>query len=474
MRFIQPDMPLVWLTRSRVSPYVWVALLWVLLIAPAIFLVGAHYEEGTTIGLARGAFEDGYWVSPHLYGLRFVERPVLVSWLLGVVGLFTGEFAIWVGRIPAVAALLSGAMLIYWFARRAVGTQGAFFGAACFLLSPMVIQKLITAENDGVVSVLLFAAFVIWWIGSAGGGPSILRWLAIGIVLALAGLVKGPQPLGFFFIGVGFYLLVRSKWRELGGLVAMALIPLVVVVGWYWLVYEPGDLDLWRGQSRLTLPAFGHYLINVIRFAGQLVLELLPGLLLVAPLVMDVRQRRIEANRELTVALLCYAFACTLILTFWPDARTRYAMPMVLAVATLAGIGYHHLLSRLPRLVFTAQVLAGVLLLYVLVLNWVVMPLFPTAFAFAAGEAAPINEAILDRPAPVYVVPFAVSRDILYYLPKPHLASVEELAHAKPPYWAILTPADEALLAAARPDLELDLRVPILKSRARLIDVQNP
>ena len=72
--------------------------------------------------------------------------------------------------------------------------NGAAFAVASFLLSPMIIQKLITAENDGVVSVLLFAAFVIWWLGSTQGGPSLLRWLVIGLVLAAAGLVYYDNP----------------------------------------------------------------------------------------------------------------------------------------------------------------------------------------------------------------------------------------------------------------------------------------
>lgn len=474
MRFVQPDMPLVWLTRSRLSPYVWVLLLWAVLTLPALFLVGAHYEEGTTIGLARGAFEDGHWLAPHIYGYRFVERPVLVSWILGLIGMTVGDFDLWVGRIPAVSALLGGAMLICWFARRVVGTQAAFFAAACFLLSPMVIQKLITAENDGVVSVLLFAAFVIWWIGSTKGGPSIFRWLIIGLVLAAAGLVKGPQPLGFFFIGIGVYLVGRRKWGELAGLVLTGLIPAAVVGGWYVAVYQPGDLDLWRGQSRLGIPTLWEYVRNFFHFAGQLALELLPGLILVVPLAADVWRKRIEANRELVLALFAYAVSCTAILLFWPYALTRYAMPIVPAVAMLAGIAYHHLLARLPRLVLTAQFLAGGLLVYVLVLNWVVMPLFPGSFAFAAGESEPITAAILERPAPVYVVPFAVSRGVLYYLPKPHVVTIDELARAKPPYWALLKPEDEAALKAARPDLELSLRLDIPKMGSHLDEVKKP
>ena len=211
MRVIQPDMPLGWLTRSRLSPYVWILILWALLVIPAMFLVGAHYDEGTTIGLARGASDDGHWLVPHLYGTRFVERPVLVSWLLGLIGVAIGNYDLWIARLPAVSALLGGGFLIYWFARRAVGSHGAIFAVACFLLSPMIIQKLITAENDGVVSVVLFAAFVLWWTASARGGPTLRRWIGIGLVLAAAGLVKGPEPVGLFLLGVGLCLAVRGR-----------------------------------------------------------------------------------------------------------------------------------------------------------------------------------------------------------------------------------------------------------------------
>lgn len=474
MRLLQPDLPLLWASRSRVSPYLWVILLWLLLITPTIFIRGAHYEEGTTIGLARGAFEDGHWLAPHLYGLRFVERPVLVSWVLGVVGLVSGDLSLWVGRLPAVLALLGGGCLVYWLARRAAGAHAALFGPICFFVSPMMLQKLVTAENDGVVSVLLFAAFVIWWIGSAKGGPSLARWLGIDLILVAAGLVKGPQPLGFFFLGVGLYLVVRRRWREFGALVLTGILPALVIGGWYWAVYQPGDLATWQAQSRLGLPDWPNYAANVVRFAGQLALALLPGILLAVPLAIDLWRQRIDANRDLVLALLCYAGACTLVLLFWPHAGTRYAMPAVSAVATLAGLGFHHYLARLPRLVWSTQAVAATLLVYALIVNWVVVPLFPYLFEGAADEARPIVDAILERPAPVYVVPYAVNRDVLYYLPKPRLVEQEEIAHAKPPFWAILTEEQEQALKAARPDLQTTLRLGIPEGGARLVEVTKP
>jgi hypothetical protein len=36
--------------------------------------------------MARGAMEDGHWLTPFIYGERFAERPVLLSWLAALFG----------------------------------------------------------------------------------------------------------------------------------------------------------------------------------------------------------------------------------------------------------------------------------------------------------------------------------------------------------------------------------------------------
>jgi 4-amino-4-deoxy-L-arabinose transferase-like glycosyltransferase len=143
-----------WIERfgaSRVPPILWVVLLWFLVSVPAITLRGAHYEEGTTIALARGMFEDGHWLAPYRYGARFVERPVLVSWLLGAVGASTGDVGPVMARVPIVLSILGSALLLFWFVNRYATIYGALFAAACFLISPMMLQKLVTAEVDSVV-----------------------------------------------------------------------------------------------------------------------------------------------------------------------------------------------------------------------------------------------------------------------------------------------------------------------------------
>src|SRR5208282_6178585 len=85
-RSLHPQVVLSRMAQSR-FPFFWIVLICFLVVVPAIVLRSAYFEEGTTIGIARNAFEDGHWLEPYRAGLRFVERPVLMSWLLGAVGL---------------------------------------------------------------------------------------------------------------------------------------------------------------------------------------------------------------------------------------------------------------------------------------------------------------------------------------------------------------------------------------------------
>ncbi|MFL6825483.1 MAG: ArnT family glycosyltransferase [Bradyrhizobium sp.] len=237
------------LVRSADIPgWVWVVLLWALMAYPAASIRGTHYEEGTVIGLARGAVEEGYWLSPHLYGVRFVERPVLLSWLAAGIGKLSGGVTVWSARIPHLLFLLAGGLMVFNLDRKA----SAVFGALCWFACPMVAQKFVTAEPDVTLSVLLFGAFFLWWKGVVSGHASMLRWVSIAILLIAAGLTKGPQPIAYFTLGVGAYLIVKRRWGDISGFVFSNAVAGLAVAAWYWAVLNPGDVKDWMLHSRLS------------------------------------------------------------------------------------------------------------------------------------------------------------------------------------------------------------------------------
>ena len=212
LKFLDPAVFSNWLERSPIKPHWWVLILCALFILPAIFIRGTHYEEGTTIALARSIFEDHLWPGTFRYGERLIDRPHAVTWLLAGVGYLIGGLPVWVARIPTVLSLIGGVGLVYWLVRRYASAAAALFAVACLIASPMMLQKTITAESDVEVSLLLFAAFVLFWRGYEAGGPTVWGWIGIAATLAVSGLWKGPQPLGYFFLGVGAFLLLRRQW----------------------------------------------------------------------------------------------------------------------------------------------------------------------------------------------------------------------------------------------------------------------
>jgi hypothetical protein len=284
------------------------------------------------------------------------------------------------------------------------------------MLSPALLQKLVTAEPDAMVSGLLFAGFVIWWDGHNAGRIRLVRWIAIGLVLAAAGMTKGPQPVAYFTLGVGAFLVFRRQWPELPGLVlahGLAGIPLLV---WYIAIYQPGDLAIWQAQGRLNA-WFGP-------------LEWFTGL----------------AHYIAQVAL-------------FHDRGARYAMPAVLAVAALAGLGFERFRGQRPWLTNVGVASGFAFAIYAVAVNWVAMPLRPDLFQKSWIGAPAIIAQMRVHPAPLYCIYVSLDNNILAYVPAPiRVVDLGDFAKVPTPAWAFITPEEAEKLRALRPDLSVTMR----------------
>ena len=58
------------------------------------------------------------WLTPHLYNVRFVERPTLQSWIIEAISAPFGDVNQIAARLPSVLFLLFGCVLIYVLLRR--------------------------------------------------------------------------------------------------------------------------------------------------------------------------------------------------------------------------------------------------------------------------------------------------------------------------------------------------------------------
>jgi 4-amino-4-deoxy-L-arabinose transferase-like glycosyltransferase len=445
-----------WFGRSTVPAWCWIVALWALFVFPAISLRAYHYEEGSIVAIARGVIENGDGLTQHWYGLRDVERPNLLAWIVALLGMAAGGVNQWIARAPAVLSLLAACLLVHGLTRRYASGLAALFAALALLVSPMVLQKIPVAEPDGLVSVLLFLTFIIWWNGIESGRLRLGRWSIISALLALACFVKGPQPIAYYGLGAAAFHLLRREWTSLLLLALAGAAALLGTAAWYWAIYEPGDISAWLDHSRLgdDLTVL-QWIWGAGWFISQTLLELLPALILAAPLIAGLRLRAETPVDRLIVALLLYSVCCTAVLALWPGANSRYVMPALPAVAVLGGLGFDRYRGQRPALVNAAIGLGALLALYPLVLCWIAMPALPHLFDRSRRAAFEISAAIAAHPATLY----ALDRDpynVLAYLSPVRIMPIEELAGLQAPAWALLTSqGQEQQVRDARPDLDM-------------------
>jgi 4-amino-4-deoxy-L-arabinose transferase-like glycosyltransferase len=437
-----------------------IVLIWAVALLPHLSMRAFIYEEGRNAELARTIATNGNFLEPSIYGERWVEKPSLLPWLIVAASHLTGGVEEWSARLPTMLSVLLTALLIYYLIRRYASLPISLFAAASYVFCPLLLQKLTVAEPDTLVSALSFAAFVVWWDGEETGRVAWWRWLGAGLLLAALAMAKGPEPLGFFAIGVASYLLLRRRWGELPGMIVCLALPAAAVIAWGIAVYHPGDEGNWMRYMRVGGRIdMAQYWDERLRFVANLPLELLPSSFLLPFLARAGWRRELGlAGRPILAALGCYAGLCALALLIWPGVGTRYAMPIGPAVAILGALVVQGLWPRRHLLARIAVAIVIGLLAYQVVLTNAAVLIVPGLFAEGrlAGEA--FGRAIAAEPAPVYCANCDATR--LFYVGQPiRKMPAGGLLALAAPAWLLTDPGQEALIAKERPDLVIGIVV---------------
>ncbi len=442
---------------ARWNPIVVIATVWAAVTFPLLWLHSFHGDDGLAVSIARSAVEDGYWVTPHIFNVRWVERPTLLSWIIAAVSEPFGQVSQATACLPIVLFLLLGCWLIYSLLRKlGASVPASLLATAAFLACPLVMRSYVITTADMPLAVLLFLAFVLWWYGFASGGISVSRWFAIGIVLALAGLMKGPQPIAYFALGVGLFICIRRQWKQLPGLLLAGVICATPLIAWYAYVYIPGDESQWAAFMRVQ-PA--------VQFAGpveeiiRLFFEILPAVLIAATFFFSKQTKDIQtreksfAQSEFPLALACYAFTAAIVILFWPGGSTaRYYFPMVLPLCVFGGLGYDIASKQRPLATALNLVVTVVLIIYALVYSLVAAPLLPMNFRPTEIHAARVTAVIQAAPAPIYRIGFA-GLSLFPYVPGRILSTTpSELETVQGPAWIVVTTGEAKDLMSRRPN----------------------
>lgn len=325
------------------------ALLWATIIATiAVWLFPGLFgrepwkpDEAYTFGLVWHYLQHGDWLVPTLAGEPFMEKPPIFFW---VATLFAQLFGSWLG--PVNAARLASALFIA-ITLAALGQAGRIANGAgqgrWSVLALVGCIGLLVHAHQLITDLALLAGMSLGLLGLIYA-PIKPRHaaLALGTGAGIAFLSKGllgPGMLGLTALSLPLF---GPEWRHLRYL-KLLLGALLVALPWLliwplllWLQHPEqfhtwfwvNNLGRFLGQNQLgPTPEPGGYFLILTYFA-------LPALPLAALTLW--RERQAWRSPALLVPAVAFVVGFA-VLQSAADARSLYALPLLLPLALLAG-----------------------------------------------------------------------------------------------------------------------------------------
>jgi len=170
--------------------------------------------DATHAQASQAMLHTGDWVTLHVNGIRYLEKPPLPYWIAACSMRLFGEntFAI---HLPLALTVLGLALLGYAWGRRAFSERAGFYAALFTLTSAGVFLFTRIFIPEALLSLLLALSVyaALRALDSHTRNPrlwSYIMWSA----LACAVLTKGFVAIIFLFAAVGLFLLLTGEWRR--------------------------------------------------------------------------------------------------------------------------------------------------------------------------------------------------------------------------------------------------------------------
>jgi len=213
---LQPKVPrpAAFASARRFVPWILLCLIWL-----AVYFQGAFRPpllddaDSTHAEAAREMYRAADYVTLHVNGVRYLEKPPLPYWLVsfGFKVFGVSAFAV---RLPIILSIL---LLIGLGARwglRAFGRRGGIYAGlfvatctGCFLFTRIFIP-------DVILSLLIALSLYFFLSALDARRRKEWRWYAGYAVLALAVLTKGLVAMVFVAFPAAGYLLLSGEWRR--------------------------------------------------------------------------------------------------------------------------------------------------------------------------------------------------------------------------------------------------------------------
>lgn len=320
------------------------ALLFIAAFAAMFFNLGTYglFEphEAHFAGVGREMLLRGDWVTPHLNGAPYLNKPPLLYWMIATSYALFGINE-WAARLPLALIGLGGVAVAWQWARELWGLRAGRIAAGLLVSSTGWYLFSHQLMIDLLLTALYFATLYALWKALLEPDRT-LRWVFVYVLLGLSVMAKGPVAILFYASVFGVYALFVQRdfgllWRcrPLMGIAIM----LALTVPWALMVESrvPGVLrymivneNLKRVVDERWPPDYSVVKVSPLEFLVVALIWLAPWSLFIPSVVMLARERsRSGGNMERIGAWILGlgALAPTVLFLPMPSRLIYYCLP---------------------------------------------------------------------------------------------------------------------------------------------------
>jgi len=208
-------------------------------------------DEARYVEIPREMLADHDFVTPHLNGLRYFEKPIMGYWLIaGSLRIF-GENNFAARFVPGMCTG-AAALIVMLLAAKMTGKKAeGWYAACCFLLMPLVFIVGTTCTLDSIFSLFVTATVASFYLVmeqyDAKNRWKCVLWLCVtGAAAGCAFLTKGFLAYALPVMAVLPWMLWEKRWKAIFTLPWLPFaVSLLVIAPWAILIHR-AEPDFWR------------------------------------------------------------------------------------------------------------------------------------------------------------------------------------------------------------------------------------
>ncbi len=315
-------------------------------------------DEGRYAKIAQEMTLSGDWVTPRLYGVAYLKKPILFYWLVAA-SFKTFGTSEWAARaVPAFFGFL-GILAAFFFAKIIFGSDTAFFSSLILASNLFYLQVSRYLVIDAVFSFFVVSALYSFYLGVYESKNKAKFYLLFFFLSGLAFLTKGVIAVVIPAISIFIYAAATRKIKRVFSEMPLgpgAAVFAAVTFPWFFIISkrEPGFLSIFflhEHLSRFVSRGFEHQEAWYFYWVFLLAV-FLPWFLFPPAVKKGFYFLRDRASDDPKWFLFLSSLATILFFSLSRAKLMTYILPVVPLVSILLADGWAKLSSSSSRRIF--------------------------------------------------------------------------------------------------------------------------